>query len=104
MPTPLASIYNNIGKTFTSLCQYPLALAYYETSLQIKEKNLTYPSESIALAHKSVGVVYKYMENVNQARTHFEKALEIYRQVSSPIYGTVSEIEKLIQTLSSTSQ
>jgi len=44
------------------------------------------------------------MGNVNQARTHFEKALEIYRQISSPIYGTVSEIEKLIQTLSSTSQ
>jgi len=100
----LAPIYNNIGKTFTSLCQYPLALAYYETSLQIKEKNLTSPSESVAMTHKSVGIVYKYMGNVNQARTHFEKALEIYRQISSPIYGTVSEIEKLIQTLSSTSQ
>jgi len=99
-----APIYNNIGKTFVSLCQYHLALGYYETSLQIKLKHLPSLSESTALTHKSMGVVYKHVGNVDQARIHLEKAAAIYRQLYSPTYEIVLEIETFIQNLSSPSQ
>ena len=97
-----ASIYHNIGNTFVDLSQYPLALGYYQTSLNIKLKHFPPESESIALSYKNIGLTYKYMNNIDEARTHFQKAIEIYRQVPSSTEQVVLEIEQLIETLSAT--
>ncbi len=99
-----APIYNNIGKTFFSLCQYQFALGYYETSLKIKLEKLDPSSESTALTYKSVGIVYQHLGKIDQAKLNLEKAVEIYRKLNPPIPEAVLEIEKLIQNLSSTSK
>jgi len=99
-----APIYNNIGKTFVSLGQYPLALGYYETSLNIKLAKLDPSSESIPLTYKAVGIVYQHLGKTDQAKINFDKAVEVYRKIYSPTHETVLEIEKLIQNLSSTSK
>ena len=97
-----AAIYNNIGRTYVGLGQYHLALGYYKTSLEIKLKTPCL-HESIAMTYKSIGVIDELMGNVDQARIHFDKAIEIYRQIHSSTHETVVEIEKLIQNLSSPS-
>jgi hypothetical protein len=55
------------------------------------------------MTYKSIGVVDELMGNMDQARIHFDKAIEIYRQIHSSTHETVVEIEKLIQDLSSSS-
>lgn len=97
----LAGCYNNIGKTYFSLGQYPLALGYYETSLKIKLDNPDcFPPVSIALAHRGLASIYKQMGNFDQARTHFENSVKIYREIYSATHETVVEVETIIQKLS----
>jgi len=96
-------IYNNIGKTYVSLCQYQLALKYFEKSLKIQLEKFPSPSESTALTYKSIAIIYKHLGKLDEAKTNFEKAAEMYRQIHAPTYETVLEIEKLSQNLSSAS-
>jgi tetratricopeptide (TPR) repeat protein len=96
-----ARLCNNLGKIRTFLGHYHLALGYYMTSLQIKSSLLTSVDPSIATTYKNIGLVYGYMDNLEQSRENLEKAAEIYRQVQSHDNPNVTEIEELIQNLTS---
>ena len=98
----LTSVYNNIGNTWASLSQYHLALGYYQTTLNIKLKDSLSTSDSIASTYRSIAFAYKEIGDIDQARIHFQKAMDIYRQLGSSADGIVLEIQQSIESLSST--
>ncbi len=100
-----AALYNNLGNVCTNLKQYPLALGFFNTSLEIKSRvYLTSSPTIVAKTYQSIGFVYESMNNVPQARTNLEKAADIYRQLYSPDDSYVKEIEERIRNLSTVEQ
>lgn len=95
----LASVYHNLGNTFFNLVQYSLALGYYQTALNIKLKHQSTSRESIASSYRSIAFVYKDMGDTEQARQHFQKAVEIYGGLGEDSDAIVLDIKKIMESL-----
>jgi tetratricopeptide (TPR) repeat protein len=100
-----ATMYSNLGTTCDSLALYQLALGYYNASLEIKQKLYSTSNPGIvALAYKHVACAHESLNNVQQARMNFEKALEFYRQLDPADQSSVAEIEEIIRNLPAVEQ
>jgi tetratricopeptide (TPR) repeat protein len=100
-----AALYTNLGHVCTALQQYQRALGYYNVSLEIKSKlYLTSNPTVVAAIYKSIAFVYESMNNIQQARTNLEKAVDIYRQLDPPNDSYVTEIEEQIRSLPAVEQ
>ncbi|CAF1153712.1 unnamed protein product [Rotaria sp. Silwood1] len=94
-----AVVYNNLGKIYTILGNYHLALGFYKTSLEMKLKSLPPVHPSVAITYKNIGVVCEGINDIQQARENFEKALNIYRELYDSQSSCITQIEEIIRNL-----
>lgn len=95
--TSYASLYYNLGHTYTALKEYKLALAYYSRSLELKLKHFPNTSSTVAATYRSIGYLYKATGDVQQAQANLETAADIYRKWDPPATEIVAEIEEAIR-------
>ncbi|CAF3627387.1 unnamed protein product [Rotaria sp. Silwood1] len=65
----------------------------------MKLKSLPPVHPSVAITYKNIGVVYEGINDIQQARENFEKALNIYRELYDPQSSCITQIEEIIRNL-----
>ena len=75
-----APIYHALGTMKSEQGEYAEAIAYYEKSIEIQEKQIPRPDPSLAVSYNNIGSVYFNMGDYPKALSSHEKALAIHQQ------------------------
>ena len=72
-----AQIYHALGTMKSEQGEYAEAIAYYEKSIEIQEKQIPRPDPSLAMSYNNISNVYLNMGDYPKALSSYEKALTI---------------------------
>lgn len=75
-----SDILNNLGITYSTLGQYPLALTYYLEALKIRERINDTPGITLSLG--DIGRIYSSLKKHQQALSYITKCLELQKYVT----------------------
>ena len=83
-------IYGNLGMMADDLGQYGEAIAYYEKSIRIEEKQKLCNHQNLASSYNKIGSVYDHMGDYPKALSSLEKALAIQQQSLPPTHPALA--------------
>ena len=75
-----AEIYNNFGRIYYKMKEFPKALFYFQLSLSIKEQIFPLDDIEIAVSYNNLGVIYMELDNLERALKYLEISLSIRRE------------------------
>jgi tetratricopeptide (TPR) repeat protein len=81
--TDRAYIYHRLGGLKDKQGKYQEAVAFFEKSLEIKEKSLPTNHPDLAESYNNIGMVYNHMGEYSKALQFYEKSIQI-RKISLP--------------------
>lgn len=75
----IAESYNNLGRYFTLIKNYPAAIENYKNAASINHRiQNTY---SLAINYLNLGEAFLFLQNYNQAARYYQKAIRLNNQV-----------------------